>query len=291
MEKITYERAKNGIDKTLITKYRKLITTPSSLKFKDRLIASLLMSIFFLPIIYAVGVGFAKIGEDDPSDIHVISLGTAQAMSAVAGRYIVPLVYIAMIVLVLLSIFNLFSKKNLAHQMLFGSIYMMWFMVCLFVDTFSMLFGLTLGAFGTVGLILQSLLVVYLLFVSLKKQFSELKAPLFKTKPFQGWSFTTEVLLATVIIVTLLNHFTFKIGYSGFDPNLIELLTGWGAIGWAGLVIIFTRMLLKQTILTYYFAKYDDQFYRDLDFTDEEWYGKRKAKRIQKKREKKGEVK
>lgn len=289
-EKYTYETFKKIIDKTVVNKCKKMFGVASSLKFKDRFVGCLIMLFIFIPMLYADNMIMQEAGQSSAGDIHIVSLSTAKALSAVS-KYTTSIFTTTLVILFALGFLNLFPKKNLTHQMLFGTIFVAWFGVSVIVALLTMLFGATLGAFGKVGVCLQTLLVIYLLFVSIKKRISELKYFTFGSEPFKGWKTITTISVALVIVITLFNHFTLRLGYSSFDTTFTELLTGWGMLVWGLVLIGFIKIIYKQIFISFYLVKYDDKFHSDLDFTDEEWYGKRKAKRIQKKREKKGEVK
>ncbi|KRK08955.1 hypothetical protein FD11_GL001621 [Ligilactobacillus pobuzihii E100301 = KCTC 13174] len=158
--------------------------------------------------------------------------------------------------------------------------YMVCFMFSVCIMALTMLWGATLGGFGTVGFFLQLALVIYLIFMSLRNKITDIKAQIFPEKETSERKSYTLFLTLGVVVVTYMNHFLFKIGYANLSPKLIELLTGWGLLLWGLITIGFINMIFKQVVLTYYFAKYAERFRVDLGFSNIQWYGEKKAQKI-----------
>ncbi|MBN7274924.1 hypothetical protein GNF18_07215 [Ligilactobacillus pobuzihii] len=281
MKTSKYENYRKILDKKTIKETASVVGVASSLKVWDRIIGSLLIIFFGAPILYLAGVSLAGNFASFSEDVNVISFSTAQAVYMVA-RNISPFNKFLIALLIVVTITNVFPKGNLPRQTFFGLFNMDFLLICFCVSIVPLLFGLTLGAYGWLGLIFQSLFAVYMIGINLVKITSMIKYG----DKFKGFN---AHILATVIITLLAimsNHFVFRIGYSNFVPNKIELITGLGVLIWSVICVIFISMMTKYTVYASYFLKYANQFYRDLDFTDKEWYGKRKAKKIQRTKEK-----
>ncbi|WP_206463794.1 hypothetical protein [Ligilactobacillus pobuzihii] len=143
-----------------------------------------------------------------------------------------------------------------------------------------LLFGMTLGAFGRVSFIVQILVAVYLIYSNIAKLIGKIKIEVYNTPRLRVRGGST-VLIVVMVGLILLNQYIFKLGNPLDQKNLFSLLYGWGILYWALFAIFFSTITFKQLYYSWYLVKYDERFYKDLNFTDEEWYGKRKAKKIQ----------
>ncbi|MBN7274932.1 hypothetical protein GNF18_07255 [Ligilactobacillus pobuzihii] len=280
-KKISYENLVGVITKSFVKKTQKNIGAATSLKFFDKLTLSIGFLAVFGTMMFVIGIGLA--GNEEVGEVNVVSRATFQEVLNVS-QSVVLIVKIGLLIFAALSIINLFPQKNLAHQMFLGTIYAFWLCISAILASIGMLWGATLGGFGPLGFCLQLILVIYLVLVSFRKRVFEIKEQLsLAESKSEKKSYTTLFVLA-VIVLTLFNHFIFKFGYEKIDPKPIELLTGWGGLLWGMLLVGVIKLTFKQIFLTYYFARYDNEFYENLGFSDKEWYGPRKAKRLAKKK-------
>ncbi|AUJ29047.1 hypothetical protein [Liquorilactobacillus hordei] len=291
MLKASYGEIGKILTKKKIYRYAFNIGVASSLKLSKRLGGSAVLILFFGIMSYVLGISVANARFlDDLSDIHFISVDAFKAYIRIA-IYIKVLVQAVWGIYMLMSFLLIFPKKNFARQLFFGTLTMVSFILIMYVILIPMCFGFTYGGFGPVGFTLQSLLACYFIFSAFRGSVLSLKSALYGVSgESSAKGISLKVLrriLLSMVVVILLNQYFLKIGHP-LDSSVYSLIYGWGVLFWAIVVVIFIKVMFRQTISMYYFAKYDEQFRESLHFSDEEWYGKRKARRLKKKREQQG---
>ncbi|MBZ2406452.1 hypothetical protein [Liquorilactobacillus hordei] len=287
--KASYGEIGKILTKKNIYRYAFNIGVASSLKLFKRLGGSAVLILFFGTMSYTLGIIAANARFlDDLSDIHYISVDAFKAYIRTA-IYIKVLVKAVWGIYMLMSFLLIFPKKNFARQLFFGTLTMVSCGILLCSILIPMCFGLTYGGFGPVGFILQSLLACYFIFSAFRGSVISLKRDLYgASDASSAKGISLKVLcciLLSMVVVIMLNQYLFKIGHP-LDSSVYSLIYGWGVLVWSIAVVIVIKMVFRQTVSTYYFAKYDEQFRESLHFSDEEWYGKRKARRLNKKENK-----
>ncbi|MFT8557817.1 hypothetical protein [Liquorilactobacillus hordei] len=291
--KTSYGEIGKILTKKNIYRYAFNIGVASSLKLSKRLFGSAVLLVFFGIMSYAIGIGMAEGFTSTSltaSEVNYISLDTAKAIG-VTGISIKPIELFVWGIYMLMSFLLIFPKKNFARQLFFGTSTVVLFGTNICISAIPFCFGLTLGGFGPVGFILQFLLACYFIFSAFRGSVASLKRDLYGVSgesSAKGISLKMLCcILLSMVVVILLNQYLFKIGHP-LDASVYSLIYGWGVLVWSIAVVIFIKMVFRQIFSTYYFAKYDEQFRESLHFSDEEWYGKRKARRLKKKRERQG---
>ncbi|MBZ2406451.1 hypothetical protein [Liquorilactobacillus hordei] len=291
--KASYGEIGKILTKKKIYRYAFNIGPTSSMSFLKRLGSGTGLIVIFGIMSYAIGIGMAEGFASTSltaSDVNYISLDTARAIG-VTGMYTKPIELFVWGIYMLMSFLLIFPKKNFARQLFFGTLTMVSFILIMYGALIPMCFGFTYGGFGPVGFILQSLLACYFIFSAFRESVVSLKRELYgvsDASSAKGISLKAlRRILLSMVVVILLNQYFLKIGHP-LDSSVYSLIYGWGVLFWAIVVVIFIKVMFRQTISMYYFAKYDEQFRESLHFSDEEWYGKRKARRLKKKREQQG---
>ncbi|AUJ29046.1 hypothetical protein [Liquorilactobacillus hordei] len=291
--KASYGEIGKILTKKKIYRYAFNIGPTSSMSFLKRLGSGTGLIVFFGIISYGIGIGMP---EDivssglTASDVNYISLDTAKAIGFIV-MYTKPIELFVWGIYMLMSFLLIFPKKNFARQLFFGTSTVVLFGTSICILAIPFCFGLTLGGFGPVGFILQFLLACYFIFSAFRGSVVSLKRDLYGVSgesSAKGLSLKVlrRVLLSMVVVI-MLNQYLFKIGHP-LDASVYSLIYGWGVLVWSIAVVSVIKTVFRQTVSTYYFAKYDEQFRESLHFSDEEWYGKRKARRLKKKREQQG---
>ena len=286
--KASYGEIGKILTKKKIYRYAFNIGPTSSMSFLKRLGSGTGLIVIFGIMSYAIGIGMAEGFTSTSltaSDVNYISLDTARAIGFI-GISIKSIELFVWGIYMLMSFLLIFPKKNFARQLFFGTLTAVLFGTLLCSSALPFCFGLTLGGFGPVGFILQFLLACYFIFSAFRGSVVSLKGELYGVSgESSAKGISLKVLrriLLSMVVVILLNQYFFKIGHP-LDASLYSLIYGWGVLVWSIAVVIVIKMVFRQTVSTYYFAKYDEQFRESLHFSDEEWYGKRKARRLKKK--------
>ncbi|KRN27861.1 hypothetical protein [Liquorilactobacillus mali] len=130
---------------------------------------------------YAIGIGMAEgftSSSLTASDVNYISLDTAKAIGLI-GIFIKPIELFVWGIYMLISFLLIFPKKSFARQLFFGTLTVVSFILLLYTASIPFCFGLTLGGFGPIGFILQSLLACYFIFSAFRGSVDSLKSELY----------------------------------------------------------------------------------------------------------------
>ena len=288
----SFEESKNIVDKDILTRDGAGIGDSSSMRVRDRMILFILGSVFFGSLFYLLGIGMPEgMGESKPEDIFLISYGSARFISRV-GSMFRPFVYFSLMFFLLSLTINLLPKKNYAHQLLAGVFILTGMTLCLISSVLPLALGLTVDGVGWLGLAFQIIICAIWIMGLVYDQKHSFKKKLWgeqtKTK---NWSSLISRFLRKCIGVFLLlivfNRWFLHLGEGGFGkPSLLGLLYGWSLL----LVVVFLSfafiLVSPQFLNIFYFIKYGEQYREYFEISDEQWYGKRKAKQLEKRRKK-----
>ncbi|MCJ1977034.1 hypothetical protein [Pseudolactococcus paracarnosus] len=186
------------------------------------------------------------------------------------------------------SIINIFPKKNYMIQRIFGITILLTLLLLVDFSLMPMLLGTTLGATGWLGFSVICLygLVFFINTVqsSVKKIKQELYGELIEDNtPLVAkiWQRLKQFWLVLSVLLVL-NILIFRIGMWG---SFSVWRFAWLFAGpiYFGMLTLFICGPMKLYISTFYFAKYSEQYRVLWRVSDEQWYGKRKAKKLAKK--------
>lgn len=212
-------------------------------------------------------------------------------------RFLKPIIIFLITIFFSIVIINIFPKRNYMVQRIFGVVLLFNFMLLMFFSIMPMLLGITLGAAGWLGLILISVYGLTFMVIKLNKRKQNLKKELYMvdeyneiTKVTAVWRIMKKFFWVPLILI-LANIAIFKIG-------MIAKFYFW-SFAWLFLGILyylivtgFLYLTMKLFVSSYYFAKYSESYKKIWEMTDEQWYGKRRAKRIARRnKNKKEEIK
>ena len=186
------------------------------------------------------------------------------------------------------SIINIFPKKNYMIQRIFGITILLTLLLLVDFSLMPMLLGTTLGATGWLGFSVICLygIVFFINTVqsSVKKIKQELYGELTEDKtPLVAkiWQRLKQFWLVLSVLL-ILNILIFRIGMWGSFSIWCFAWLFAGPI-YFGMLTLFICGPMKLYISTFYFAKYSEQYRGLWRVSDEQWYGKRKAKKLAKK--------
>ncbi|MGQ7396408.1 hypothetical protein AB1F57_09160 [Streptococcus sp. ZY1909104] len=282
----TFEQSKKVVKKSEIMRYSNdLVSSMSLLK----------RFILILPVAFLIGL-FYMLGVALPTyvtSVDSISLGeytirTIHQMDLILSPWIKKFIILEGFMLII----NLFPKSDYAFQLLFG---VMISIVVTLIGVLGMLpmsVGLTVGAFGWIGFLLQLLVCVYLWKTLVISNVEQLKKQLYKGEPAnKDWG---ESLMAFIkkyggvlLLLAIVNRWTFNFGEAiKTRPDIFSFLYGWAFLLVAALMIFTTGMTLKNFVAAFYFFKYQKEYRQFFKISNEQWYGKWRGKMIDKKKQK-----
>ena len=278
----SFEQSKRIVKDDILTEEGTQIGSFSSMSFWDR--ASLLLFLLANIITYGVGIHFPDSLRDAPESIQVVSESTG-AQIGVVGFYLRPIILGAIILYTVLVVFNIFPKINYAHQLLYGTILMISFIFVVAVATLPLTAGLTIGAFGIVAFVVQLIFSGYLVKILIIDVIKEVKTSLYNETEIKDKDWGTPIINfvkrygGILLGLSILNRWTFNFGeFSKDNPGLMSFLFGWLFIGFTSLLLLAEGQLLKCFIKAFYFFKYRKEYREYFNITNEQWYGKFRAR-------------
>ena len=278
----SFEQSKRLVKDDILTEEGTQIGSFSSMSFWDR--ASLLLFLLANIITYGVGIHFPDSLRDAPESIQVVSENTG-AQIGVVGFYLRPIILGAIILYTVLVVFNIFPKINYAHQLLYGTILMISFIFVVAVATLPLTAGLTIGAFGMLAFVVQLIFSGYLVKILIIDVIKEVKTSLYNETEIKDKDWGTPIINfvkrygGILLGLSILNRWTFNFGeFSKSNPGLMSFLFGWLFIGFTSLLLLAEGQLLKCFIKAFYFLKYRKEYREYFNITNEQWYGKFRAR-------------
>ena len=278
----SFEQSKRIIKKDILTEEGTQIGSFSSMSFWNR--ASLLLFLLANIITYGVGVHWPDSLRESTKSVEVISESTGAQIGEV-GFYLRPIILGAIILYTVLVLFNIFPKRNYAHQLLYGTILMISVIFVVAVATLPLTVGLTIGAFGIVAFVVQLIFSGYLVKILIIDVMKEVKTSLYNENEIKDKDWGTPIINfvkrygGILLGLSILNRWTFNFGeFSKSNPGLMSFLFGWLFIGFTSLLLLAEGQLLKCFIKAFYFFKYRKEYREYFNITNEQWYGKFRAR-------------
>ncbi|HFI0273854.1 TPA: hypothetical protein ACGO2R_002015 [Streptococcus suis] len=278
----TFEQSNKVVKKSEIMRYSNdLVSSMSLLK----------RFILILPVAFLIGL-FYMLGVALPTyvtSVDSISLGeytirTIHQMNLILSPWIKKLIILEGFMLII----NIFPKSDYAFQLLFGVMISIVVSLIGVLGMLPMSVGLTVGAFGWIGFLLQLLVCVYLWKTLVISNVEQLKKQLYKGEPAnKDWG---ESLMAFIkkyggvlLLLAIVNRWTFNFGEAiKTQPDIFSFLYGWAFLLVAALMIFTTGMTLKNFVAAFYFFKYQKEYRQFFKVSNEQWYGKWRAKKMNK---------
>lgn len=283
----TFEESKRVVSKKILTEGGAGIGVLSSMSFRERLSGLVILVVLFL--FYAIGVGLPQfIQQDNQTVLSVSTITTIKIIgnfTQVATQGFIFLVGIAFIL-------NIVPKGNYPLQLLYGNITIIFLIITFVLSILPFSIGLTVGAFGWLGFVLQFLVCVYLWKSLVLSNVAQLKEQLYKGAPAgKDWGDCLMVLIkkygGILLLLSIVNRWTFNFGeVVKVRPDIFSFLYGWTFIVVAALMMFTLGMTLKNFVAAFYFFKYRKEYRQFFKVTNEQWYGKWRGKMMDKKKQK-----
>lgn len=285
----TFEQSKKVVSKKILTENGAQIGSTSSMSFSQRTIA-LLAGLFLIGLYYAVGVGLPRFITMEPEETRVLSESTINLIHLLGG-YTTGITEKLLIFQFLLLVVNLIPKPNYAFQLSYGYLTVIWLVLATITGIFPLIIGLTVGAFGWLGFVLQLLICVYLWKSLVISSVEQLKQQLYQGSPVgKDWGERLMTFIkkygGVLLFLSIVNRWTFNFGeVAQTRPDIFSFLYGWAFLLVAALMLFVTGMTLKNFVAAFYFFKYRKEYRRFFNVSNEQWYGKWRGKMMDRKKQ------
>lgn len=278
----SFEQSKRIIKKDILTEEGAQIGSFSSMSFWKR--ASLLVFLVAGFITYGVGIHWPDSLRSAPESVQVISESTGALIGEI-GFYLRTPILVTILIYTALVLINLLPKINYAHQLLYGTIFITSFVFVIAIATLPVSIGLTIGAFGWIVFFFQLVICVPLFNKFVVSKITYLKDCLYgrKKAKVDEWSLRISRFIkkygGILIGLSILNRWTFKIGENVNDnPELLFILSGCLFLFFAAIMLLSLGILIVISVKTFYFFKYRKEYREYFNITNEQWYGKFRAR-------------
>lgn len=285
----TFEQSKKVVSKKILTENGAQIGLMSSMSLLKRILV-LLVGIFYITGLYAVGVGLPRFITMEPEETRVLSESTINLIHLLGG-YTTGITEKLLIFQFLLLVVNLIPKPNYAFQLAFGYLIVIWLVLATITGILPLIIGLTVGAFGWLGFVLQLLVCVYLWKSLVISSVEQLKQQLYQGSPVgKDWGENLMVFIkkygGVLLLLSIVNRWTFNFGeVAKTRPDIFSFLYGWAFLLVAALMLFVTGMTLKNFVAAFYFFKYRKEYRQFFKVSNEQWYGRWRGKMMDKKKQ------
>ena len=275
----SFEQSKRIVPRRFVTEDGAQMGVSVSMNFWKRALG--LVGLMFSALFYMLGVSW-------PDGIRH-SVQNQQSVSSVlvgdVGHLLRPIVLTAIILFSALIILNLIPKLNYAFQLLYATLVLIAFFCLCFIGSLPLSVGLTIDDFGWIAFGIQLLLCIFLFKKLFLNQVKRFKDELYNRKEVEveDWEETISKLLkrygGILLGLAILNRWTFKIG-ENFSANtdLGNFLFGFVFLGMIYLFFFVGGLVFKNFIRGFYFFKYRNEYREYFNITNEQWYGKFRAR-------------
>lgn len=278
----SFDQSKKIVKKEILTRDGAQVGTTSSMSFWNRVSGLIALSFSF--IAYGIGIHMPDSFRSSTDSVQVISKSTGALIGEV-GLYFRPINLVLVILFTALIILNIIPKFNYAYQLIYGNCLLIMFGLVTIFALLPLLIGLTIGAFGIIAFIVQLILFGYLVKILIIDVMKKVKTSLYNENEIKDKDLGTPINKfvkrygGILLGLSILNRWTFNFGeISKENPGLMSFLSGWLFIGIISLLLFAEGQILKNFIKAFYFFKYRKEYREYFNITDEQWYGKFRAK-------------
>lgn len=281
----TFEQSKKIVSKSILTEEGAQIGVFSSMSLWKRITGLMMLPLF--AISYGVGVVLPEHFQQSTEGVQAISLAAIEIIARLGqfSRYFI-ICFICMSVGLIIS--NILPKPNYAYQLLYGNATLIILSITTIISAFPLTAGLTIAAFGWIGFLLQLLLCLYLWKVCVMDKCQQLRTAIYQESTIAlDWGSKLVSFIKSyggiLLGLSILNRWTLNLGELVKEsPGLLSFLYGWIFLLFMFLMLFALGQALKNTIIAYYFFRYQKEYRKHFNISDEQWYGKRRSKILSK---------
>ena len=278
----SFEQSKKIIDESILTEDGAKMGVFSSMSFWRRMTG--LVTLLMMIVVYGVGVAMPDQLRQSTENVQMISQQSAALMGEI-GLYLRPVILVLFFTLIALTVLNIVPKGNYAYQLLYGIFYLLVLQLATFTALLPMAIGLTIDAFGITAFYIQIILVLYFVKKYVIDGTKKFKAYLFDIgeERVSDWDVRLMSFVkkygGILLFLAILNRWTLKIGENvNGDPELVRILMGLlFPVFMFALTLMFGKWIEYLTKIIYFY-KYRKEYREYFNITNEQWYGKFRAR-------------
>ncbi|GEN48304.1 hypothetical protein [Ligilactobacillus pobuzihii] len=242
------------------------------MKLRHRIFLPFLVSFFMAPFFYMIGTQM-PLGISDKENYF-------SEVMAKYGTIFSDTIKLILLVWVGISVLFLIQRKNYGNYVIFAYFAFFPMILSFCFIMFDFMFGVAVAGVGIVGSIVMIVAGLLYIFMAIYNVVNDMKSSLYgETKRHfssRYYLLITCIALVLTVIVSLI--------FPAEEFNLLLYVIAFGLlIAFAGIALL-AKIMLHMFCVSYYFAKYGEQYKKKFKITDEQWYGPRKAKRLAKKK-------
>ena len=278
----SFEQSKKIVKKEILTRDGAKIGISSSMSFWTRV--SGLIALAFSFIMYGVGIYLPDNMRESTKGVQVISESTGTLIGEI-GLYLRPLILALVILLSVIIILDIFPKINYAYQLLYGNIFVVLSAIVMLIASLPFTIGLTIGAFGVLAFVVQLLISVYLFKIFILDEMNQLKKSIYNENEVESKDWGTPIINfvkrygGILLGLSILNRWTFNFGeFSKDNPGLMSFLFGFLFLVFTSILLLMGGLTIKMFVRAFYFFKYRKEYREYFNITNEQWYGKFRAR-------------
>ena len=278
----SFEQSKKIIDKSILTEEGTNMGVLSSMSFWRRFTGLVVLALII--IMYGIGIYVPDQFRQSTANVQIISQQSAALIGEI-GLYLRPVTMVLIFALIALTVLNLLPKVNYAYQMLYGIFYLLILQLVSLTALLPIAIGLTIDAFGMTAFYVQLVFCCFFIKKYVIDETKNFKAYLFDVgeKRVSDWDVRLMSFVkkygGILLFLAILNRWTLKIGENANEnPELMHLLLGCLFLGsMLGLTLVFGKWIQYST-KAFYLYKYSNEYRRYFNITNEQWYGKFRAR-------------
>ena len=278
----SFEQSKKIIDESILTEDGARMGVMSSMSFWRRTTG--LVGLLLMIMMYGYGIVLPDQIRESTENVQFLSQQSLGLIGEI-GLYLRPVIIVLMFTLIALTVLNIVPKGNYANQLLYGIFYILVLQLAAFTALLPMAIGLTIDAFGVTAFYLQIILVLYFVKKYIIDGTKKFKAYLFDIgeERVSDWDVRLMSFVkkygGILLFLVILNRWTLKIGENvNGDPELVRILMGLlFPVSMFVLTLMFGKWIQYLT-RTVYFYKYQKEYREFFNITNEQWYGKFRAR-------------
>ena len=278
----SFEQSKRIIDKSILTEEGTQMGVLSSMSFWKRFTGLLVLVLII--IMYGIGIDVPDQFRQSTASVQIISQQSAALIGEV-GLYLRPVILVLFFTLIALTVLNIVPKGNYANQMLYGIFYILILQLVAFFALLPMAVGLTIDAFGMTAFYVQIVFCCFFIKKNVIDETKNFKAYLLDIgdERVSDWDVRLMSFIkkygGILLFLAILNRWTFKIGENvNGNPEFMHLLLGCLFLASIlGMTLLFGKWIQYST-KAFYLYKYSNEYRRYFNISNEQWYGKFRAR-------------
>ena len=278
----SFEQSKKIIDESILTEDGARMGVMSSMSFWRRTTG--LVGLLLMIMMYGYGIVLPDQIRESTENVQFLSQQSLGLIGEI-GLYLRPVIKFLLLTIITLTVLNLVPKGNYAYQLLYGIFYLLILQLVGLTALLPIAIGLTIDAFGMTAFYIQIVLGLYFVKKYVIDGTKKFKAFLFDVgeERVSDWDVRLMSFIkkygGILLFLSILNRWTLKIGENvNGDPELVRILMGLlFPISMFALTLMLGKWIEYLTKIIYFY-KYRKEYREYFNITNEQWYGKFRAR-------------